>query len=81
MIDKYGQVYFNENEAMTLVYANPKINLDNIKVEDPSKFNKAVEELYSDVPKLKQYVPLDISIEEFDRNIMLLLNGLGVPAS
>ena len=68
MIDKYGQVYFNENEAINLVYANPKIDLSNIKIEDPSKFNKAVEELYSDVPKLKQYVPLDISIEEFDRN-------------
>ena len=68
MKDQYGQVYLNEAEAMKVIYANPKIDLNTITIDDPGKFNKAVEELYSDVPKLKQYVPLNISIEEFDKN-------------
>jgi len=68
MKDQYGQVYLTEAEAMSLVYANPKVDIGQITVADASRFNKAVEELYSNVPKLKQYVPLDISIEEFDNN-------------
>jgi DNA polymerase-3 subunit alpha len=68
MKDQYGQVYLTEAEAMSLVYTNPKVDIGQITVADASRFNKAVEELYSNVPKLKQYVPLDISIEEFDNN-------------
>jgi DNA polymerase-3 subunit alpha len=68
MKDHYGRVYLNEPEAMKLVYSNPTIDLNTIVIDNSVKFNKAVEELYSDVPKLKQYVPLDISIEEFDKN-------------
>ena len=68
MRDQYGQVYLNEEEAMKLVYSNPRIDLSTITIDDASKFNKAVEDLYSNVPKLKQYVPIDVSIEEFDKN-------------
>ena len=68
MIDQYGQVYLNEAEALRLVYSNPTIDLNTITIDNASKFNKAVEELYSNVPKLKQYVPMNTSIEEFDRN-------------
>ena len=68
MRDQYGQVYLNEEEAMKLVYSNPNIDLSTITIDNASKFNKAVEDLYSNVPKLKQYVPIDVSIEEFDKN-------------
>ena len=68
MKDDYGRIYYTDAEAFRLVYNNPKVDLSNVILDDASKFNTAVEELYSDVPKLKQYVPLDISIEEFDKN-------------
>jgi DNA polymerase-3 subunit alpha len=68
MKDQYGQVYLNEDEAMKLVYSNPKIDVSTITIDDASKFNKAVEDLYSNVPKLKQYVPINTSIEDFDKN-------------
>ena len=50
MRDQYGQVYLNEAEAMKVIYANPKIDLTTITVDNTNKFNKAVNFWASEVP-------------------------------
>ena len=67
MKDKFGRVFFTENEAVRLVYKKPKVSLEDVLLEDPTKFNKAVEDLYSSIPKIKKYTELEQSIEEFDK--------------
>jgi DNA polymerase III alpha subunit len=67
MKDKFGRVYFTEDEAVRLVYKKPKVSLEDLLLKDPTKFNKAVSDLYSDLPNIKQYTDLEESIEEFDK--------------
>ena len=67
MKDDYGRIYYTDAEAFRLVYNNPKVDLSNVILDDASKFNTAVEQLYSSIPKIKQYKALDKSVKEFDK--------------
>lgn len=65
-IDEFGVVHFTTNEVVNLLYKDPTLNLGNFKVDDASRFNDAVTDLYADMPKLNQYRYSGGSVEEFD---------------
>ena len=69
MIDKYGQVITSETEAMNLLYHNPTLDIGQIVLENTNKYESALQELYSSLPKAKQYVEPTVSIEEFDKEL------------
>ena len=66
MIDKFGQIVNNETEAMNLLYRNPKLDMNQIVLEDTNKYKTATKELYSELAEVQQYIEPTISIEEFD---------------
>ena len=45
MIDKFGQIVNNETEAMNLLYRNPKLDMNQIVLEDTNKYKTATKEL------------------------------------
>jgi hypothetical protein len=64
----YGQVYVTENELADMLYQHPDLDLTRFLVEDPSRYNKAVRELFADMPQLDRYVAVDwAGIEDFDQ--------------
>jgi len=65
--DSYGQVYATEDDLCAMLYNTPELKLENILVEDPRQFNQAQAALYADVPRLKKYIPLTATLEEFDQ--------------
>ena len=68
--DEYGQAYCTSDEVCDMLYLNPDLNISNLMVVDPVKFNNAVDTLYPVFGKLKPYaVVLNVtSVEEFDLN-------------
>lgn len=69
--DIYGQIIFDENDLADIYLCNPDKVLHNILVSQPINFD---EELQINVPKLKQYVDPQLSIEEFDNLNQLVWN-------
>mgnify|MGYP003346918123 FL=1 len=67
--DKYGQAYTTERELCDMLYQNPELNLNLFYVEDPTSYNKACVDTYSELPLLERYQPKDVDIEEFDRQM------------
>ena len=67
--DAYGQPRCTTDDLCDLLYANPELDLTRFLVEDPDLYNKAVKQLYADVPKLERYVAVDYAgIEDFDNS-------------
>jgi DNA polymerase III alpha subunit len=64
--DRLGQAYSSTDELCDLLYQNPDIDISNILVEDPYKYNNAVKDFYVDLPVLERYVDRDITVEQFD---------------
>lgn len=65
--DKFGQPYFDADELVDMLYADPELDLSKFFVFDPSQFNNSADDLYYDTPRLVQYIPrTESSIEEFD---------------
>jgi DNA polymerase III alpha subunit len=64
--DSHGQAYTNTNELCEMLYQNPNLMLDLFYVEDANVFNVSVDKTYADIPKLHQWIPRNISIEQFD---------------
>ena len=64
--DKYGQAYTTERELCDMLYQNPELNLNLFYVEDPTSYNKACVDTYSELPLLERYQPRDVGVEEFD---------------
>lgn len=69
--NKYGQAYTSEAELCKLLYQNPELDLTRFSVEDPWKYNQAVEKTFVEFGALTQYMPIDykeeVPIELFDR--------------
>jgi len=69
--DKYGQAHCNTDELCDLLYKNPNLDLNLFYVDDPEEYNASHGKMFSDLPKLKKYLPLDakeeISLELFDQ--------------
>lgn len=65
--DQYGQVSTTTSELCELLYKNPEFDLSTVLVENPDEFNSAVTNLHVELPLLKHYQVVDMSVEEFDR--------------
>lgn len=66
--DQFGQSYTSTNLLADSLYQNPDLNLENVLVTDPEQYNHSIDILHCDLAKLKQYIKLDISVEQFDKN-------------
>lgn len=67
IVDDHGLVCLTEKEVCNLLYQNPKLNIEHFTVESATQFNNSIRKLHAGVDKIKQYVPLTISVEEFDQ--------------
>lgn len=68
MYDKYGQVYYTQDQVCELLYKNPDLDIYKLWYDNPQSFNISNRKLFAGYQKLNQYQPLEISIEEFDRS-------------
>lgn len=64
--DQFGHVSYLSDEIADLLYQFPDLDLRKFLVADPKQFNESVQSLHSDLPKLSQYEPLCVGIEDFD---------------
>ena len=67
--DSYGQAHVTENELADILYQQPDVDLSRFLVDDPSKFNRAVRSLFSELPVLQKYIEVDgipMAIAQFD---------------
>lgn len=71
IVDSHGLVCLTEKELCDLLYQNPKLNISNFTVESATKFNSSIRKLHAEIAKLKPYVPLTTTVEEFDRSCQL----------
>lgn len=67
-IDSYGTVYFTETEICDLLYENPKIDLSDVQLSNPEKFNSSNRKTYAGLPQLNKYQPIEKTIDLFDQN-------------
>ena len=67
--DKYGQCYSSTDELCAMLYEKPDLDLTRFLVESPQQYNNSVKQLYVEFPKLQQYIPSDVNIEEFHTNL------------
>ncbi len=65
--DHLGVAYASTDDLCALLYQNPNLDISNVLVTDPHKYNDSVRNFYADLPVLKQYCNEDISIEQFDK--------------
>lgn len=65
--DQFGQVSFDINEVAEMLYTNPDMDFANLQVQDPNLYNASVARYFNELPTLKEYRPLTVDIEEFDR--------------
>ena len=66
-IDAVGQVYYESDELVDILYTNPGVNLSKFFVIDSTGYNSSVELTYSDFESVKIYQPFEGSVEELDR--------------
>lgn len=73
--DQYGQCWTTPEELFDLLYQDPNLSLDKFLVmmgglpgaQDALQYNRSVDELYADLPKLGFLRDIDQSVEEFDQ--------------
>ena len=64
--DKFGIAVADSGELCDLLYQNPEAQIDKVFVNDPDKFNLAVDDLFAGFNKLKLYDSSDLNIDDFD---------------
>jgi len=69
-VDRFGVCYFSEQDVCRALYMDPEINLERFLLDNPTTYNQAVTELFSDLPQLCAYQTSRAdSIEAFDRSL------------
>ena len=63
--DKYGQLIYNQNDLCDLFLQDPTRTITNALVDSPIEFNGFLS--LENLPNLKQYNNLNLSLEEFDK--------------
>ena len=74
-IDSVGQISYNIDELVDVLYANPDVNLLRFPVDNPSQYNSAVAQTYAGFTAIPAYQPFTGSAEDFDlanQNIWLM---------
>jgi len=64
-INDHGDVIFTEQEAIDLLYTDPKFNISKLFFEDTEKYNSSLKELGIDLPIINTVSKRE-SLEEFD---------------
>ena len=64
--NKYGDCIFNDDDILDLIYQNPELDISNLFVVNPAKYNDSLKMLGLCHPKLRT-VPQRGSVEEFDQ--------------
>ena len=67
--DQYGQTYTTSNELCDLLYKNPNLDISLFQIEDSIEYNRSVAELHAELDLLDSYHNIDMSVEEFDREL------------
>ena len=67
--DRYGQCYTSADELCGMLYEKPDLDLTRFLVESPQQYNNSVRQLYVEFPKLQQYTPPAVSVEEFHETL------------
>ena len=68
MINKFGDKILTTNDVIDILY-NEKTELNDLNITDVNeitKYNNALTELFLDLKPLSKYIEPDISVEEFD---------------
>lgn len=65
--DKFGQVFYTQDQVCELLYQKPDLDISTIRYQDPQKFNSSNRKLYAGYSELKHYQELDIDVNEFDQ--------------
>jgi hypothetical protein len=69
--DQYGVCWTDTDELFEMLYENPELDLGAFCVRDTpfssDQYNKAVDQTYSDLPKLQLLREINIPIEDFDK--------------
>ena len=65
--DQFGQTYYNENDLVNFVYENPDLDLSLFLVDFPEEYNKAIKDLYADLPLLNKYNVPDSSTDNLNK--------------
>jgi DNA polymerase III alpha subunit len=63
--DKYGQLIYNQDDLCDLFLQDPTRTINNALVDSPIEFNGFLS--LENLPNLKQYNNLNISLQEFDK--------------
>lgn len=66
--DQFYRSVISDNELAQSLYSFPDLDITNIKITNPEKYNSAVESLYLDYPPLQKLETLDISVNEFHKH-------------
>ena len=64
--DRYGRPRLSEQDLVELLYKEPDLDLTNVEIVDPERFNCSIQELQIDLNPIKRYQDLDLSLEQFD---------------
>jgi hypothetical protein len=65
--DDRGVAYISTAELCELLYQQPDLELSRFNVTDPLIYNRAVDALYADMPRLREFnFDQGLSIKEFD---------------
>ena len=67
--DQYGQTYTTSDELCDLLYKNPTLDISLFQIEDSIEYNRSVAELHAELDLLDSYHNIDMSVEEFDREL------------
>ena len=65
--DSFGRAHVTERELCNLLYENTELKLDQFLVDDPDLYNQSVVSTHVDLPKLNQYVSIDLDVDQFDQ--------------
>lgn len=68
-IDEYGTPGYYQIELLNALKVNPKVGIESVACCDPETYNKAIDTLYLDFPKLQNWFDLayDVSVDEYHK--------------
>ena len=64
-IDEYGRTIITDSEVADLLYTNPDLDMNNLTIVDPERYNAAVKSRWLDWPMLEKLQELDIPVDQF----------------
>lgn len=66
-IDDYSRSIISERDICKRLYLEPKFDYNQVVLQEPEKYNSSIDQLYSDLPKLKKLDSLDLDPIEWHK--------------